>query len=369
MNALKKAANGGLDKKVKAKNSKDLMMNADEDDVTVPLHIAVTQGVSCVACIINRQNVDPNVRDPDGNTPLMVAAKHGQSSVVSYLSNYSHVELDHKNNMGETALHIAVQMKSVGMVEQLTRMGADKNITDNQLKTPTELILDMEDRAMQSGLMHALNVPVSMQGRLMTRDRRMSKQHEKRKSLFRSDSSETVAALIQQSQIDKKKRKKRRDDGDNMSIKSSFSIFSRKPKNDYDTQSCCSRRSEWDGTSVNSFDPTKKEKVIKKGLINLVHAMKDKLNIKGREHSIENLSFGADFDNSEDPIRSVSPTPRRGLAMAVQRSSSLRSKLAQNEETRGIRLQIIYGTRHMVLTCESNTTVEQLIKEVQKVAE
>ena len=51
-----------------------------------------------------KARVDPNVREPNGSTPLIIAAMFGQTSVVSFLIENG-ARLNIQNNQGSTALH------------------------------------------------------------------------------------------------------------------------------------------------------------------------------------------------------------------------------------------------------------------------
>eukprot|EP00123_Amoebidium_parasiticum_P019447 comp25649_c0_seq1/m.47017 comp25649_c0_seq1/g.47017 ORF comp25649_c0_seq1/g.47017 comp25649_c0_seq1/m.47017 type:complete len:445 (-) comp25649_c0_seq1:708-2042(-) len=387
-----KIENFGLDKS--KRREREIEIPRLEE--TVPLHVAVKQGVDIVSVLINK-GVDPNVRDSDGNTPLIVAVENDVVPVVSYLSSFAHVDLDMRNNNGETALHITVQNGKVAMTEQLKRMGANKEVADNNGKTPSHLVLDLTDRDLQVQLMTALNTPTSTQPRTEIANRRRSKS-DHRKSLFRSESMDTFENSNAGYRDDRKRRKKKQD-GDNISIKSTFTmrIGSKSADHDFDTQSVCSSRSEWDGVSLVSYDPNTKKPKWKKGIerfgekaVGSLDRFSDKFRSSLRlRDKAESLQFGGDFGQEIGPptiaveedqqsigSRSIRGfvSPRLGGSPALKRSLSTRSKMApqmaslESMAPPRFRLQVIHGVKHMVLQCEPTDTIEQIIEATQRLA-
>jgi ankyrin repeat protein len=77
-----------------------------------------------------QNGADPNLKDKDGNTPLIVAAMTGFGDGVRLLLG-SKAQVDGSNGKGETALIKAVHMRDTPSVQLLLQAGADPDRTDN----------------------------------------------------------------------------------------------------------------------------------------------------------------------------------------------------------------------------------------------
>lgn len=95
------------------------------------------QIVSCVGLLLSRK-ADPNTVDRSQITCLMLAAKVGYSKIINLLASHG-AELDAQDNMGFTALHVAVQHSQQEAVLKLLQLGADKRIKSNSGKSPVDL--------------------------------------------------------------------------------------------------------------------------------------------------------------------------------------------------------------------------------------
>ena len=77
-------------------------------------------------------NLDVNIKNSDGETPLSIASKLGNLTVVNLLlENGAKINVK-DSEYGETALHKAVWNGNVEIVETLLANGANGNIKDNQ---------------------------------------------------------------------------------------------------------------------------------------------------------------------------------------------------------------------------------------------
>jgi uncharacterized protein len=77
--------------------------------------------------LIHKAN--PNIRDKQGNTPLIVAAQIGfRAGAESLIAGQASIDM--ANNSGETPLIKAVQVRDLGMVQFLIGNGANPNKPD-----------------------------------------------------------------------------------------------------------------------------------------------------------------------------------------------------------------------------------------------
>lgn len=95
-----------------------------------PLHIVIRQRDLPWVGFLLQANADPNIRDRDGNTPLLLAAVVRFSEAIRVLVAI-HAGVDLKNNAGETPLIKAVQANDVADAKVLLDAGASPDLTDN----------------------------------------------------------------------------------------------------------------------------------------------------------------------------------------------------------------------------------------------
>nr|XP_045615776.1 transient receptor potential cation channel subfamily A member 1 homolog [Procambarus clarkii] len=103
------AKKGLLDvcQKIVEKNARSLMkINSNGE---TPLHMAAQsynrRVVKLIRSYLNQHGINPSVQDKDGQTPLHVAAKHKDATIIQELV---HLSMHKQDNMGDTALHVAV---------------------------------------------------------------------------------------------------------------------------------------------------------------------------------------------------------------------------------------------------------------------
>ncbi len=77
-----------------------------------------------------------NEKNARGDTLLILAAYYGHDEAVGLILNQKGVELDHKNNMGFTALTGAVYKGFNNITQRLIDKGADINTTNRSGQTP-----------------------------------------------------------------------------------------------------------------------------------------------------------------------------------------------------------------------------------------
>ena len=102
---------------------------------TSPLFLALEQRdlAAVVDAISNGETVD--IRDRDGNTPLVRASFLGQADVVSALISFS-PDVNAVNDLGWTGLHFAAQENHVDVAKLLAAAGAMVDARDLNGNTP-----------------------------------------------------------------------------------------------------------------------------------------------------------------------------------------------------------------------------------------
>jgi ankyrin repeat protein len=78
-----------------------------------------------------QNGADPNLKDAEGNTPLIVAAMNSFPDGVRVML-IAKAQVDGTNGRGETALIKSVLMRDAASVQLLLQAGADPDRTDNQ---------------------------------------------------------------------------------------------------------------------------------------------------------------------------------------------------------------------------------------------
>jgi len=99
-------------------------LNERDDHGRTPIHLAAMKGNRKACQVLTRLGSDANARDSDRWTPLMWAARSGCEKTSQELLD-KQAALDHVNNHGDTALHIASSYGNVKVVELLLNFGAN----------------------------------------------------------------------------------------------------------------------------------------------------------------------------------------------------------------------------------------------------
>lgn len=79
--------------------------------------------------ILSMPNCDVNQRDPDGNTPLMIASERNRLDIVNRLLETAAVDIHQQNDSDESALLLAVDEDALNIVEGLSAL-SDLRIND-----------------------------------------------------------------------------------------------------------------------------------------------------------------------------------------------------------------------------------------------
>lgn len=113
-----------------------LQMKRDEDKKVLTKYLMYEgkEGDTEAIQTFIKLGIDLNVRDAQGNTVLMYAAKEGHENAVKKLLEYRKIEYNAKNKNGETALMFAANSYE-GVVRALLEKGADINAKNEQGET------------------------------------------------------------------------------------------------------------------------------------------------------------------------------------------------------------------------------------------
>lgn len=113
------------DKSLRIVNSKD--RNTGEG----ALHIVVKRNDSVyLRVLLQQDDINPNLQDGRGNTPMLIAAERGWDEGVGILVKYG-ANVNTANSSGETPLIRAVQVHDINVVRVLLDAGANPDRTDN----------------------------------------------------------------------------------------------------------------------------------------------------------------------------------------------------------------------------------------------
>jgi len=107
-----------------------LVNTRDSGSGEAPLHIVVRRRDIAWLGFLLQAHADPDVRDRDGNTPLLLATVTGFTEGVRVLLSIG-AKVDLKNSAGETPLIKAVQAHDLSTTKMLLDAGANPDISDN----------------------------------------------------------------------------------------------------------------------------------------------------------------------------------------------------------------------------------------------
>ena len=105
------------------------------------LHVTVRRGDLGWTGFLLAHGANPNARDRDGETPLLIATVVGFDEGVRVLTQIGGVQIDAANQLGETPLLKAVQARNPVSARYLLDAGANPDATDNSGHTPRSVAL------------------------------------------------------------------------------------------------------------------------------------------------------------------------------------------------------------------------------------
>lgn len=130
---------------------------ADEGLLTkepTPLGFAIVQNRRDLAELLIEHGANPHVRLTNGShsftvpTYLHLAAQYDRIEMCQLLLKHN-LDVNLTNREGETPLHMAVRGRNVDVVQLLLQHGAE-NIANEQGQTPIDLAIELRDQAVRS---------------------------------------------------------------------------------------------------------------------------------------------------------------------------------------------------------------------------
>jgi ankyrin repeat protein len=115
--------------------SKGLKVTDVDSGGMQPMHYASAKSVA----VLQKAGAEIDAKDSLGRTPMDIAAKEGESDVVTEMLNHS-ASVFSKDNKGRTPLHYAaIGSKSDGVIEALLAHGAPITARDDDGEVPRDL--------------------------------------------------------------------------------------------------------------------------------------------------------------------------------------------------------------------------------------
>ena len=111
---------------------------AKDESGNTALHWICTRGVLSTATILLDKGADINAVNDQGTTPLMKAAQTGQLTLTQKLAGMK-ANLALQDQVGNTALHLAIGGGFNLVVVELLKAGACRSTKNNAGKTAVEL--------------------------------------------------------------------------------------------------------------------------------------------------------------------------------------------------------------------------------------
>ncbi len=107
-----------------------------------PIHYAIAgSNAATNARYLLEKGADPTIGDNKGHTPFhMAAASSQETDILDFiLVNNNQFDIDHRNQFGMTALHMAIAESNIAAARFLLSKGANPNAADRNGRTPLHL--------------------------------------------------------------------------------------------------------------------------------------------------------------------------------------------------------------------------------------
>jgi len=130
LNAIRETDGSKVNKYLEDKSLR-IVNTKDRSTGEGALHIVVNRSDSTyLRVLLQQDDININLQDNRGNTPLILAAGRGWGEGVTILIKYG-ANVNMQNSSGETPLIRAVQVHDIEIVRQLLAAGANPDRTDN----------------------------------------------------------------------------------------------------------------------------------------------------------------------------------------------------------------------------------------------
>jgi ankyrin repeat protein len=133
-------------------NADPALANSQNLEGRSPLHDAAQLGITGLVKLLEDYRADIEIRDKEGNTPLMAATSRGAIPAVELLANTYRADPSTSNAQGDTPLHVAIRndlgleaAKQDELIQVLLSGGASIHIKNGQRKqgqSPFQLALN-----------------------------------------------------------------------------------------------------------------------------------------------------------------------------------------------------------------------------------
>jgi hypothetical protein len=114
--------------------------------------------------LLHLPEINVNIADKDGNTPLHLAVKKGNKEIVEILLKADNIELEFKNKpFGHTPLHEAIHQGNLGIIAALISQGANVNAASEMFnETPLYLAVIIGNQAATEALLTVKDIDVNI---------------------------------------------------------------------------------------------------------------------------------------------------------------------------------------------------------------
>ena len=130
------------------------------------LHIACTKNHQHILELaVSSNECDFKIQNQNGNSPLHIAVSNELEDVVSMLlvAHTIHLNLNLKNEFGDTVLHIAAKRDSIESCQKIIDKGIDQNIQNGDGKTPLHIAASYGSGSVAEVLLNSGQCNVNLQ--------------------------------------------------------------------------------------------------------------------------------------------------------------------------------------------------------------